>query len=327
MRTTLAKRAPSLTSTCCRGTESRAAWSRKTPYLTLNSRISIDLEAGSYTIEATTYSALKSGDFTLSVQVATPVHRPEPGEIPEPRSALKGGDGSPENDESWRGIEPVGGGVGATDSDPVPGGGIYTWRDGDRVMQVQLVSETPIGSKSAGGPGAKDAAPGGRDSESAPVFRSELGGNQMTLPGGVLLVLDSSWTKSEVDRFFSSNGIDSSRASELGFLANAFLVETDPGFPSLDLANALADQAGVEISSPNWRSELETSQATSVEEADDHGDSIDAATDLPLDTAVHGVIGEEGDAMTRDQSHHWSIEPTAGPIETALARTPFRGSG
>ena len=40
--------------------------------------------------------------------------------------------------------------------------GVYTWRDGDRIMHVQLVSETPIGSKSAGDLGASGAASGGR---------------------------------------------------------------------------------------------------------------------------------------------------------------------
>ena len=38
-------------------------------------------------------------------------------------------------------------------------------------------------------------------------------------------------------------------------MANGFLVETEPGFPSLELANALAAQAGVWVSSPNWWSD------------------------------------------------------------------------
>ena len=42
------------------------------------------------------------------------------------------------------------------------------------------------------------------------------------------------------------------RVSELDFVASGFFVETEPGFPSLDRANALAAQEGVEISSPNW---------------------------------------------------------------------------
>ena len=74
----------------------------------------------------------------------------------------------------------------------------------------------------------------------------------MTLPGGVLLVLSSAWSQAETNAFFSNNGIKMGRVSELDYVANGFFVETEPGFPSLDLANALAVQEGVEISSPNW---------------------------------------------------------------------------
>ena len=78
------------------------------------------------------------------------------------------------------------------------------------------------------------------------------------LPGGVLLALDPLWDEGEIESFFSSNNISTDRISELEFLQNGFLVETEPGFPSLDLANLLADQEGVLISSPNWWSEVET---------------------------------------------------------------------
>ena len=74
----------------------------------------------------------------------------------------------------------------------------------------------------------------------------------MTLPGGVLLVLSSEWSLTETNAFFSNNGIKMDRVSELDYVANGFFIETEPGFPSLDLANALAMQEGVEISSPNW---------------------------------------------------------------------------
>ena len=78
----------------------------------------------------------------------------------------------------------------------------------------------------------------------------------MTLPGGVLLVLSSGWSQAETNAFFSNNGIKMDRVSELDYVANGFSVETEPGFPSLDLANALAVQDGVEISSPNWGREV-----------------------------------------------------------------------
>ena len=44
------------------------------------------------------------------------------------------------------------------------------------------------------------------------------------------------------------------------FASNAFFVETAPGLPSLFLANALAVQDGVQLSSPNWLMEVETQQ-------------------------------------------------------------------
>ena len=78
----------------------------------------------------------------------------------------------------------------------------------------------------------------------------------MTLPGGVLLALDETWGRTETDVFFSDNGIDAARVSELDYVTNGFFVETDPGFPSLELANVLAEQDGVRVSSPNWRRDL-----------------------------------------------------------------------
>ncbi len=91
-----------------------------------------------------------------------------------------------------------------------------------------------------------------------PVFRSESGGELMTLPGGVLLALDPEWDLSRIDSFFLENDISKDRTSELTFIENGFFVETEPGFPSLDLANDLAAKDGVVISSPNWWREAQT---------------------------------------------------------------------
>ena len=110
----------------------------------------------------------------------------------------------------------------------------YTWYDGDRIRKVWLHSD-----------GAE------------PVFRTESGA-LMTLPGGVVLVLDASWDEAAVSAFFAQHGIARSGVTEQSFGANAYLVDTEPGLPSLDLANTLAVQDGVRISSPNWRREVET---------------------------------------------------------------------
>ena len=110
----------------------------------------------------------------------------------------------------------------------------YIWYDGDRTMTVWLHTEDP-----------------------EPVFRTSSG-SLMTLPGGVLLKLDGSWDQTRVASFFAAHDIERSRVTEQSFGVNAFFVDTAPGFASLDLANALAVQDGVLISSPNWRREVST---------------------------------------------------------------------
>ena len=155
------------------------------------------------------------------------------------------------------------GGSGATG--PVEGE-TYTWQDGDRTMTVKLQADLVVEKDSGGlprdvvpadegGTNVVRSADGQSKSDTLPVFRSESGA-LMTLPGGVLLVLTSEWSQAETNAFFSHNGIKMDRVSELDYVANGFFVETGPGFPSLDLANALAVQDGVEISSPNWGREV-----------------------------------------------------------------------
>ena len=148
-------------------------------------------------------------------------------------------------------------------------GTVYTWQDGDRTLKAVLQA-TPEAQETETAVGASEdhaATKGEVDSivqkqselgsDGQPVFRSESGGELMTLPGGILLALDPEWDQDTVEKFFSRNGIALDRTSELDFLDNGFFVETEPGFPSLELANALADQEGVVLSSPNWAREVE----------------------------------------------------------------------
>ena len=146
-------------------------------------------------------------------------------------------------------------------------GRMYTWEDGDHTRQVWLDPELAVKGDAATGPlgeavvqvaeGSAVRGDGGSGESGLPVFRSPSGA-LMALPGGVLLLLDSGWTEAETSAFFSRNGIKGARVSELDYLPNGFFVETDPGFPSLNLANDLADQDGVELSSPNWWTESTT---------------------------------------------------------------------
>ena len=142
---------------------------------------------------------------------------------------------------------------------PSSQGAVYTWDDGDRTLQARLQVDLTV-TKDGGISSRETIVRSDIGSDTAqksggfPVFRSPSGA-LMTLPGGVLLVFDAAWDQAAVDDFFVRNQIGVSRVSELGWLPNGFFVDTEPGFPSLDLANALTGQDGVVLSSPNWWTE------------------------------------------------------------------------
>ena len=134
----------------------------------------------------------------------------------------------------------------------------YTWQDGDRTLTALLQNDLTVSNsgeirlrEGTAGIGVRSDTPGKVYSLGLPVFRSQSG-TLMTLPGGVLLALDETWGRAETDAFFKHHGIGTDRVSELDYLANGFFVETEPGWASLELANTLAGQDGVRISSPNW---------------------------------------------------------------------------
>ena len=143
---------------------------------------------------------------------------------------------------------------------------LHTWDDGGVTRRVWMRSDWVLQASSentnrdvvvrdGGGESIVKSQPRHTEANSEPVFRTESG-QIATLPGGVILVLDRSWDEARVDAFFASRGIARTGVQDMTFTANAFLIETAPGLPSLELANALAGLEGVVISSPNWRSEL-----------------------------------------------------------------------
>ena len=85
----------------------------------------------------------------------------------------------------------------------------YTWQDGDRTLTVLLqddltvtqdgdiASKEDIAARTTRSDTVDKAASAG-----LPVFRSQSG-SLMTLPGGVLLALDETWTIAETDAFFA----------------------------------------------------------------------------------------------------------------------------
>ncbi len=144
-------------------------------------------------------------------------------------------------------------------------GPVFTWYDGDRTMRAVLQNDL-VALDKQGDPGndevvisrgqlkvARKQSGDGRDFQ--PVFKPESGDGLMTLSGGVLLALDGNWDDAQVEEFFADNNIPQDRLSELDFIDNGFFVQTDPGFPALDLANELARQEGVVSASPNWSRE------------------------------------------------------------------------
>ena len=184
-------------------------------------------------------------------------------------------------------------------------GAVYTYEDGDRTIRVILQGDLVVQETGADTPSddvvrrtaggnivRKQSGQGGAD---LPVFRSASGGALMTLPGGVLLALDPEWDEAMVNGFFARNNIWKGRISELDYIPNGFFVRTEPGFPSLELANALAAQKGVLVSSPNWWREVGTRQDPGETKGDDReaaeeaggieprNAGFDVAFDLPLD--------------------------------------------
>ena len=151
---------------------------------------------------------------------------------------------------------------------PVDEGMVYTWQDGDRTRRLILQSGLVVQPSTKNTPAdVVEAVIGGtsivrrqahhEQSGALPVFRSATGGNLVTFPGGVILVLDAEWDQARVARFLAENGIAMHRVQSAGSFPNGFFVETEPGFPSLDLANQLVTQEGVLHSIPNWESQVE----------------------------------------------------------------------
>ena len=139
---------------------------------------------------------------------------------------------------------------------PISSANTYTWQDGKYTRTITYQADLTVIASAEGGSEIGPRQAGGAQSDSQPVFQSDTG-ETMTLPGGVLLVLDAEWDQARIDRFFKDNHVDRGLVQERTFTTNAYFIETEPGFPSLNLANELAGQDGVLLSSPNWQTEVE----------------------------------------------------------------------
>ena len=143
---------------------------------------------------------------------------------------------------------------------------LHTWQDGEHTRRVYL--QTNLVIQNTADNTAEDVVvrAGSRENivqrtgrhaerDTLPVFRTESG-SMMTLPGGVLLVLAEQWDQRRINTFFATNSIAKGSIEAMDFAPNAFFIDTAPGLPSLELANALAAEDGVVISSPNWRRQV-----------------------------------------------------------------------
>ena len=165
-----------------------------------------------------------------------------------------------------------------TGDDAVAPGSLYYWNDGEQTWEVKLEL---------------------LDFEQTPptlVFRSTADGTLMTLPGGVIVVLDSSWSERDTDVFFSDQGIVTNQVTEMEGFHNGYFIDTGPGLQSMDLSNHLASQPGVVSISPNWQGQFFTTMSDPSQQdppEDRHGNTPETATTLVLDESVVGLMSPD----------------------------------
>ena len=142
------------------------------------------------------------GAKAQDVPTPTPMPMPMPERTtkPEPRTETL--------EETEASSEPESGGQGT----------VYTWHDGNRIRRVVLQTRPAVQETEAAASTTEDGVITQEDldsivrenpqrgSEVQPVFRSESGGELMTLQGGVVLALDPEWDRAAVESFFLRNG-------------------------------------------------------------------------------------------------------------------------
>ena len=164
---------------------------------------------------------------------------------------------------------------------------LYTWQDGDRTRTFALAPDWFVETRRTGRGLLTEVSPWWPEAIGEPVFRTESG-DLAYLPGGMLLLLDPAWDRSRVERFFLEHGIALARLQNRSFGENAFFVETSPGEAALRLANSLAGQDGVLVSSPNWHRKAQPTSSG--------GEALELASELVLGTPVQGTIAAGADA-------------------------------
>jgi len=97
---------------------------------------------------------------------------------------------------------------------------------------------------------------GDPDGRFTPLFQPAPNGtgSGLGLPGGIIVVLDPEWNRSQVTSWLASEDLVHLR--DLPLAPNALLVASRPGLPGLQRANALFESGTVLRAQPNWWREM-----------------------------------------------------------------------
>lgn len=130
------------------------------------------------------------------------------------------------------------------------------WYDGDQRRTLWSDAEVVANFSGHGGQKsrvlepaviAKREAPG-----RSPVFRDSRDGSgaARALPGGVIVGFHASSSDAQRRALLTRHGLEPVR--ELGDGSGLWLVRSEPGLPSLDLANRLYESGDFASAAPNW---------------------------------------------------------------------------
>lgn len=86
----------------------------------------------------------------------------------------------------------------------------------------------------------------------SPVFH--INGQRMALPGGVLVTFEPGWSADQVAQWAQAQQLELGHKLNMG---NVYLVGSDVGLASLDLANRIHESGQVVSASPNWWYDLQ----------------------------------------------------------------------
>ncbi len=97
-------------------------------------------------------------------------------------------------------------------------------------------------------------APASLKGKSSAVFK-DSSGRLRILPGNIIVFFDKSWNKSKVAEWADEKGLSIVKC--LSKYNNIYLIKSEPGIKSLQLANSLKGETGIVSASPNWSVEVQ----------------------------------------------------------------------